>query len=125
MRKLATLILAVALALSVTGCAKPVAKMWQAAGGSRADATVTVGYTYNPNMEVPQVNADQAHNEAVARCRAWGYQDAEPFGLVSRHCSNMVYGFGGPTCLEMLVTQQYQCLGRGNADFASPVKPVK
>lgn len=121
MNKLATLTLAAAFLLAA-GCAKPVMKQWQAAGGSRADATVTVGYSYNPNTEVPTVNEAQAQNEAIQRCRAWGYHNAEPFGLVSKHCSNMAYGFGGPVCLEMMVTQQFQCLGQGNATPAMPVK---
>lgn len=122
MRKLLTLTLAAAF-LCATGCAKPVTKMWEAAGGSRSDATVTVGYTYNPNSEIPQTNNTQAHQEAVERCRAWGYSEAEAFGLVSRRCVNMVYGFGGPQCLEMLVTQEYQCLGRGDA--ATSLEPRK
>lgn len=117
MKKLATLIVAAAF-LCAAGCAKPVTKMWEAAGGSRSDATVTVGYSYNPNSEIPQANADQARNSALQRCRAWGYQEADPFGLVTRRCVNQVYTFGGVTCLEMLVTQQYQCLGRG--DMALP-----
>lgn len=121
MRKLLTLTLAAAF-LCATGCAKPVTKMWEAAGGSRSDATVTVGYTYNPNTEIPQVNAEQAHREAIERCRAWGYQEAEAFGMVTRRCINMVYAFGGPQCAEMMVSQQYQCIGRG--DMATPNEAI-
>lgn len=122
MRKLVTLTLAAAM-LCATGCAKPVTKMWEAAGGSRSDATVTVGYTYQPQREIPQANAEQARREAVERCRAWGYSEAEAFGLVSQRCVNMYYGAFGPQCLEMLVTQQYQCLGRGDAATPSESAP--
>lgn len=132
MNKLATLTLAAAL-LMATGCAKPVMKQWQAAGGSRADATVTVGYSYNPNSERPEANSQQALSEARKRCQAWGYQEAEPFGMVSRHCSDMVYTVFGPQCMQMTVTQQFQCLGRGDAyvpsgndpAFVGPIKPKK
>lgn len=124
MKKLATLMLAAALTLAA-GCAKPVMKQWQAAGGSRADATVTVGFSYDPNTEKPETSADQAHKEALARCRAWGYQEAEPFGLVTKHCADMVYTFGGPVCVEMLVTQQYQCLGRGDSMLPAETPALK
>lgn len=124
MRKLATLTLAAALALVATGCAKPVTKMWQAAGGSRADATVEVGFEYNPQREQPQVNDQQALAEAVRRCQSWGYADAEPFGMTKNICQRFdPMPFGGVVCGSMLVTRQYQCLGRGIAD--PDVKPVR
>lgn len=122
MKKLATLTLAAALVLAVTGCAKPVMKQWQAAGGSRADATVEVGYTYYPQTERPETSDQQALQEAVRRCKAWGYFDAEPFGMVSRRCSDMYYTIFGPQCRQMLVTAQFQCLGQGNTTPAMPIK---
>ena len=40
----------------LAGCAaKPVEKDWIAVGGSRSDATIRLGYTYNPKIEVPQL----------------------------------------------------------------------
>lgn len=111
MNRLATVLFA-ALFLCGMGCAKKVTKHWEAAGGSRADATVIVGYTYNPQLEIPMPDGFQAHEEAVKRCQAWGYQEAEAFGLVTKRCQD-------PQCVEMLVTQQYQCLGRG--DMSTPL----
>lgn len=128
MRKLATLTLAAALALVAAGCAKPVLKQWAASGGSRADATVEVGYEYNPQTERPEANDQQALAEAIRRCQAWGYSDAEPFGMTKNICQRFdPMPFGGVVCGSMLVTRQYQCLGRGNTEpaIASPVKPVK
>ena len=117
MNKLATLLLA-ALFLCGLGCAKKVTKYWEAAGGSRADATVIVGYTYNPQLEIPVPDGSQAHAEAVKRCQAWGYQEAEAFGLVTKRCQD-------PQCVEMLVTQQYQCLGRGDMSTPLEGEPAK
>lgn len=116
MKKLATLTLAAALAFSVAGCARPVMKQWQAAGGSRADATVTVGFTYSPERERPEASDQQAYQEAVKRCQAWGYANAEPFGLVNDRCEQMDFvPFAGMVCLKRMVTRQFQCLGRGDA----------
>ena len=77
MKRLTMALLAAAL-LGSAGCAKKVTKMWEAAGGSRADATGEVGYTYNPQNELPEANELQALQEARKRCQAWGYQEAEP-----------------------------------------------
>ena len=120
MKRLATLLLA-ATFLCSAGCAKKVAKTWEAAGGSRADATVEVGYTYNPQNEQPQTNEEQALQEARKRCQAWGYQEAEPFGLIKSNCQQMVFQpFAGMVCVSMLVTKQFQCLGRG--DMTTPLE---
>lgn len=115
MKKLATLTLAAALVLAMTGCAKPVMKQWQAAGGSRADATVEVGFIYYPEREKPEASDQQAYQEAVKRCQAWGYADAEPFGLVNDKCEQMNFvPFAGMVCSKRMVTRQFQCLGQGN-----------
>lgn len=116
MKKLLTLTLAAAFMLA-TGCGpKNVAKTWEAAGGSRADATVEVGFTYNPQFEIPQHNENQALQEALKRCRAWGYADVEPFGMYKKTCQqSQLAPFGGVICTEMYVSRQYQCLGRGDS----------
>lgn len=129
MKRLLTLLLAAGLACAA-GCAKPVMKTWQASGGSRADATVEVGYVYNPEQEIPQHADGQALAEAEKRCRAWGYSSAEPFGLTQSRCSQFrPLPFGGSACWQMLVTRQYQCLGRGDSqigtDFVGPIQPRK
>ena len=115
MKKLVTLFLA-ALFLCGIGCAKKVVKHWEAAGGSRSDATIVVGYSYMNGLEIPQVDPSQARQQALERCRAWGYQDAEPFGLVSKH---PVYGTN-----EIMVTQSFQCLGRGDAATPLEQEPI-
>lgn len=128
MRKLLTLAVASAM-ICGAGCAKPVAKMWEASGGSRADATVEVGFVFNPELEIPQMSDAQALAEAVKRCQAWGYADAEPFGMIKRQCQQFRPApFGGTICTNMYVTRQYQCLGRGDnatvdPNFIGPMKP--
>lgn len=114
MRKLGMVFIVCALFLSM-GCAKKVFKNWTSSGGSRADATVEVGFVYNPATEIPEYSEAQGRQVAVEKCRFWGYTEAEPFGMVKKKCQNMLYNaFAGPQCVEMLITQEYQCLGRGD-----------
>lgn len=112
MKKLVVLFLASGLFLFATGCApKQVVKTWSASGGSKADAVVEVGFTYNPQLEKPDVSETQARNEALQRCKAWGYEDAEPFGMYKEQCQQWFGNpFSGPQCTLMLVTRQFQCL---------------
>lgn len=120
MRKLGTMLILGALLLS-TGCAKKVAKTWASSGGSRADATVEVAFVYNPNTEIPEYSEAQGRKVAEEKCRFWGYQEAEPFGMMKKKCQEMIYNaFAGPQCVEMLITQEYQCLGRG--DRSTPLE---
>lgn len=111
-KKLMTLLLAAAFAIG-TGCApKTVTKNWEASGGSKADAIVEVGFTYNPQLEKPETSDAQARAEAIKRCQAWGYEDAEPFGMFKQNCQQMDFiPFAGLQCQSMLITRQYQCLG--------------
>ncbi|MBD5558362.1 MAG: hypothetical protein HDQ92_07430 [Desulfovibrio sp.] len=122
------LILALTLACSL-GCARKVVKSWASAGGSRADATVEVGYTYNPNLEIPETNEAQGRKVAEEKCRFWGYSEAEPFGMVKRTCQQWAYDpIVGRQCVDMLVSQQYQCLGIGDDTRqldVMPKKPIK
>lgn len=126
MRKIwLNVLLALVLACSV-GCAKKVVKSWASAGGSRADATVEVGYTYNPNLEIPETNEAQGRKVAEEKCRFWGYSEAEPFGMVKSTCQQMAYDpFVGPHCVNMLVVQQYQCLGVGDDTRQLDIMPKK
>jgi hypothetical protein len=75
-------------------------------GGSRADGVVDLSFEFG-GFEQPVVNRDQGLVAARARCAAWGYADAEPFGGEKRQCqfSNQ-YG-----CGRWLVTISYQCTG--------------
>lgn len=120
MQKLAALPL-IFVVIFCVGCAKKVLKTWESSGGSRADATVDVAYIYNPQAEIPQTSEAQARDVAVEKCRFWGYTEAEPFGLSKKRCQQMHFQpFVGPVCLEMMVTQTFQCLGRG--DSATPIE---
>lgn len=93
------------LAILLSGCA--VQKTLVPTGGSRADGTIEMSYEYGM-FETPKVDFTQGARDAAARCAAWGYADAEPFGGSKQTCqvSDM---YGG--CSRWLVTVQYQCIG--------------
>ena len=112
------LLLCVAL-VTLGGCAKPVPKDWTPTSGSRADATVKMSYWYDPTSEIPQTNEQQALELAKKRCASWGYSDVEAFGGVMESCTQWVAGFGGPMCIKMVVTKEYQCIGRGDAEVSN------
>ncbi|MBV5350457.1 hypothetical protein JZU71_04865 [bacterium] len=56
---------------------------WLGAGGSKADAVVTLGIEVPPKMGVTETivkwDIQQANDEATRRCRNWGFADAETF----------------------------------------------
>lgn len=89
----------------LSGCT--VYKEMQATGGSRADGTVRLSYDYG-DMEEPIVDLAKAQATAKARCKKWGYKDAEPFGGQQTVCQQPG-GLSG--CMNTLVTVEYQCLG--------------
>lgn len=92
---------------SVTACATP--KSWSAMGGSRADATVTLGYQYGP-FESPQIT-ESGDELARQRCAVWGYDGAEAFGAVMQQCVS----WSSSGCMSTQVTKTYQCTGDGQA----------
>lgn len=94
------------LAGVVGGCA--VAKSWVPISGSRADATVTLGYQYGP-FESPTVDEGAAQSLAEQRCAVWGYTGATSFGVGMTQCTMP----GGSMCQQFTVTRQYQCTGTG------------
>lgn len=98
-------VLLIAVAISVSGCA--VKKDLQPTGGSRADGTIRMSYEV-AEFEEPIVDMAQAQASAKARCKKWGYKDAEPFGGQQTVC-NQPGGFNG--CASRLVTIEFQCLG--------------
>lgn len=101
MRKSPLLLLAVLLASCAT------TKDWSAVGGSRADATVRLGYRYGM-MEKASVDAAQGVRLATDKCKAWGYERAEPFGSQLRSCA-IPMGLNG--CSEWQVIAEFQCVG--------------
>lgn len=86
------------IALLATGCAT--IKVPQATGGSRSDGVVNLSYEYGA-FEKPIVDWNAAKMEAQKRCRAWGYENTEPFGGVQTNCTSDYE--------NCVVTVPYQC----------------
>ena len=105
MKKYQVALGATAILVVLASCATP--KAWSPIGGSRADATVTLGYTYDL-FEQPQL-ASSGDDLAKQRCGAWGYSGAEAFGAVMTQCIAM----SNSGCMTTQVTKTYQCLGTG------------
>jgi hypothetical protein len=101
------------------GCATQKPVEWSAIGGSRADATVKLAYSYKFGTPNPDIN--QAIHLAKSRCASWGYASAELFGGESKVCNGEVKPFlGESTCSgEWTVTKEFQCTGEGNASKTS------
>ncbi|SHN56261.1 YecR family lipoprotein [Desulfovibrio litoralis] len=70
--------------LMLSSCA--VKKDWAATGGSRADATVRLSYSYG-GFEQPVVDEAQALAVATQRCQSWGYTGADLRTFVIALCS--------------------------------------
>lgn len=109
----AVLIAGMAIAM-LSGCATT--KNWSATGGSRADATVRLSYTYG-EFEQPQVSEQQAQSLASSRCATWGYTGAEAFGGAEQKC---ISSGGMSGCTQTQVTKEYQCTGTGTPATKNP-----
>ncbi|OFR06091.1 hypothetical protein HMPREF2907_04305 [Neisseria sp. HMSC055H02] len=77
--------------------------------GSKADGIVKMAYDY-ALLESPMINREASQEQAVKRCNAWGYSDAEAFGTSSKQCIEN-NGFG---CERFRVITEYQCTGSYN-----------
>ena len=120
MKKLIFLLVLGLLALGA-GCAKPVHKDWLAVGGSRSDATIKLGYVWNPQNEQPETTQQQALDLAAEKCRTWGYDGAEAFGSTLTKCTNMGFQpFVGMVCLQMQAEAEFQCIGGVPAPMPEP-----
>ena len=95
-------ILMIGILTALTGCA--VKKSYGTRGGSKADGTVKMSYTYG-GFEVPTVDESQALESAIRRCKGWGYSGAESFDFVDKKCQSM----GQYGCDRWLVTKEFQC----------------
>jgi len=92
------------MSLALAGCAT--AKTPSPVSGSKADGTVELAYEVGM-LEVAEVNWEEARAKAQARCAAWNYSAAEPFGAAQQNC--VAYdGYGG--CVRHRVTRTYQCI---------------
>ena len=92
-------------AVALSGCA--VQSTMVPTGGSRSDGTVKMSYDFGA-LQVPKIDPSQGLASAKARCAAWGYTGAEPFGGSTKSCIQGG-GFGG--CDVFRVTVEYQCTG--------------
>lgn len=100
----ASLIL-IALIVLLSGCA-PVRKEIASGGGSKADGSVKMAYTVG-QFENAVVDKEHAKNLASKKCKAWGYEIAEPFGGSLTQCIQV----GAYGCGLSNVTVEYQCIG--------------
>lgn len=125
MKKLVFMSLVLALSLGA-GCAKKVHKDWFAIDGSRADATVKVALTWNPQVEIPQSEREQADALAAEKCKVWGYTGAEMFGGINQRCTQMGNNGFAVVCYQMQAEITYQCLGNPSQSQPQPVgKTIK
>lgn len=90
--------------LVLTGCAKNV--ILTPTGGSKSDGIIEMSYSLG-SFENPIIDEQESLNQAINRCKKWGYNDAEPFGGALRYCS-LPSGLGG--CQQQTITYKYQCL---------------
>lgn len=95
-------VIAMIALLGLTGCASQ--KNWGSMGGSKADGTVKMAYTYGM-FEIPKVDAAQAQREAAKRCQAWGFISAQAFDFTDTRCQQMTQS----GCAKTIVTQEFQC----------------
>lgn len=102
------------VSITLIGCAKTVQKEWFAHDGSKADGTVKLALTWNPNLEQPQAQKEQAQNVATKKCQAWGYAGAEAFGSIVSRCIQPRFTGFGTTCDKMLAEMTFQCIGDMN-----------
>lgn len=90
----------------LAGCATAAVKTPQATGGSKADGTVDLSYSFTW-LEKPVVDWTTAQESAISRCQAWGYKKADAFGGHKTACQAFD-GYGN--CISTVVTVTYQCL---------------
>jgi hypothetical protein len=91
--------------VALVGCSAN--KVLSPTGGSKADGTVEMSYELGA-FEQPVVNQAAAQESAKARCQAWGYDTAEPFGGEVRKCQSST---SSGMCVQYFVTVTYQCTG--------------
>lgn len=89
----------------LVGCA-PSAVYPAVLGGSKADGTVELSYTYKRKHTV---DWDAAHADAIRRCQMWGYESAEFFPAGRQTCLRVEPQYG--YCQESRVDTTAQCIG--------------
>lgn len=101
--------------LLVVACATT--KTMNAVTGSRADGTVQLAFEYGM-FENPKVDMAASLQTAQARCGAWGYSGAEPFGAALTQCV-AANGYG---CVRSRVTVEYQCTSGGSTPAVAAIQ---
>ena len=115
------------LSFAVSSCSTVVVP--EADGSDRSDGTVDFTYSLRTRIRA-DIDWNQVQEQAVSRCSAWGYQDAQSLNDVARVCINrdsstgfriggarQVYnqqpipqiGIPSGACSEYKYTVTYQC----------------
>ena len=90
------------LALLFAGCVAPTTSL-SPSGGSRAAGVVDFSYEYS--LLDPEPNVNKGTDEALVRCKAWGYKGVLPFERKTSQCNDR----GAYGCNRWFVTYHYQC----------------
>ena len=96
-------LIVIAILLFLNSCT--VHKYPSAYDGSKADGTVTMFYEYGVFVK-PVVHWDEAKQQAISKCKNWGYSGAEFFGSGVQKCI-AVNGYGN--CIRWRVYYKCQC----------------
>lgn len=75
--------------------------------GSKADGTITMFYEYG-TFEKPVVHWVEAKQDAISKCKNWGYSGAEFFGQGVQKCISFD---GTGNCVKWRVYYKCQCTG--------------
>ncbi len=104
MYKIKQFVILAIIVLGIVGCTAK--KPWSATGGSRSDGVIKLSYE-EAMFERVQVDRLQEIELAKKRCSAWGYNNAEAFGGITKVCNEP----SSSGCVSWLITKEYQCLG--------------
>lgn len=89
----------------LSGCA-PMPVYPQSVGGSRSDGIINMTYEYG-SFTVPDIQWEAANEEAISRCKSWGYKGARAFGGTKEICIDPDVEYGGCNRYQGMIT--YQC----------------
>lgn len=82
-----------------------VKKRLEIVDGSKADGTLTMAYTIKANQKAKFI-LEEARQEAVVKCKQWGYSDAEIFTAGMRECID----YRQLQCVRYMVKYKCQCI---------------
>lgn len=94
-----------AAALLLQGCVTPPPANLSASGGSRAAGVVEFSYEYG--IVDPAPSSSIGLDEALTRCKAWGYKGVLPFNKRTSRCNH--FNSFLRQCDSGLTTLTYQC----------------